>query len=111
MENLVKEMFENWKSGEAIPRRLLSSDFRYIGPSPLIDTDTWLNLDENEASSEMAEIISLVKDEERCALLFEMMDTLTNMKYRVSWFIKSSGSTISELIEIKQPVESFILLK
>ncbi|MDE1461745.1 hypothetical protein [Spartinivicinus poritis] len=71
----------------------------------MIDAKVWLELDD-EATSKDVELKKVVIEGDQGAMLFEMTDEFTLLRYRFCWFLKVKQGKVTELIEIKEPIET-----
>ena len=106
MKEATAKFFESWESTGKVDNDQLSQDFVYVGPSKMLTTEVWKELNGN-AEAVSSNIISIVYENNSGAMLFEYQDEMTGLKYRVSWFLKfDEVGLLLELIETKESVET-----
>jgi hypothetical protein len=101
-QELVLQFFESWKSTGSIDRAFFSDDFVFQGPSPRDDTEVWLSNSDMELPWDGVKILKLVSTDSNTALLFEGIDPVTLLNYRICWIFSVNSGKITEVFEVAQ---------
>ena len=99
---IIRKFFDHWKKTGQIDRAYFSSDFEFRGSSPLVDADAWLHCSEVELPMENLVIIKFISTDFDSALLFDGIDPVTLLTYRIAWFFSTNNGKICRLLEVRQ---------
>ena len=102
--DVVLQFFDSWRLTGKVNRMYFSEDFVFHGPSPIVDADAWLSSSDVELPMENVAVLQLVSTEASVALLFEGVDPVTLLTYRVAWFFSVDEGKISRLSEVSQSI-------
>ncbi|QWP78942.1 hypothetical protein J5226_11370 [Lysobacter sp. K5869] len=102
--NVALEFFENWLATGMVDSRFFSEDFVYIGGSAIVDAAAWMMNSEVELPMESPVVINTVVDAASTVILFEGIDPVTLLTYRIAWFFQIRERKISRLTDVQQMV-------
>lgn len=102
--NVALEFFDHWLATGMVDSRFFSEDFVYIGGSAIVDAATWMMNSEVELPLESPVIIDTIVSTASTVTLFEGIDPVTWLTYRIAWFFQIREKKISRLTDVQQMI-------
>ena len=94
-----------WWSDPSTPRPPFAEDFKVVGVSSLVDSDTWLFLVAQKLPWEDLLILGVLSDGNSGAIVIEGTDPVTLLRQRVVWLVEAHDGKLTKLVEISSVVE------